>query len=163
MLSTLHLRAEANHRRIHDPANGFEVFGVKSSSKYVRDREKFERVRDELIWSVAEWMKTGAIPADDKLQQEIYAPVWRSLPDGRLKSTPKSEIRDQLGRSPDSFDALALSVWTPIVWRAEEHGAEASPAPLAPTRDVHDANSIWYDGAQPSVGGELNEPWWPKG
>lgn len=156
------LRGEAEHRRIYDPANLFEVFGVKGSSKHVRDRDKFERVRDELVWNLAEWIASGAIPADDKLQAELYAPTWKSLPDSRLKITPKSEIRDELGRSPDSFDALALSVWKPHRWRSEDDAAAAPPAP-PPPRDMQDANNAWFDGPQPGApSGDMNEPWWPK-
>lgn len=106
-------RAEAEHRTLRG-GRLFEVRGVKASSPYVRDPSKFERVKDELVWSLAHWIKTGGIPADADLQMELYTPQWSSLPNGKLRSTPKIAIRDALNRSPDSFDALALAVWSPI-------------------------------------------------
>lgn len=154
------LRAESEHRQKHTPGTAFEVFGVRGSSKYVRERDKFDRVRDELVWNLAEWMKAGAIPSDEQLEAELYAPMWQSLPNGQLKSTPKNDIRDLLGRSPDTFDALALSVWKPTRWKTEASGA----APTKPPADVQDANAIWYDGVQPGMGGgDPGALWWPQG
>lgn len=114
------LRSEAERRRLHEPAAAFDVFAVRSSSKYVRDKTKFVRVREELIWALSEWMATGAIPRDDKLQSELWEPVWSSIPSGQLVATPKDDIREKLGRSPDRFDALALAVHVPRVWMGEE-------------------------------------------
>jgi phage terminase large subunit len=114
------LRAESERRRLHDVANVFDVVSIRSSSKYVRDPTKFERVRDEMIWNCAEWMATAAgIPKDDKLQIEMYEFQWTSMPDGRLRATPKSEIRDKLGRSPDSFDAVCIAVTKRHVWQPD--------------------------------------------
>lgn len=116
--SVLHarLRAEAERRRLHDKGNLFDVVGVKSSSKVVRDPQKFQRVRDELIWTLAEWIATAGIPRDDKLQSELHEPIWTSTPSGQITSTPKSAIREKLGRSPDRFDALALAVHRTATW-----------------------------------------------
>jgi hypothetical protein len=113
------LRAIQQTRLIEDPRKGFELEGVKASDRKVRDATKFERVRDELVWNLAEWLREGAIPKDHKLQTELYAPEWQSLPDGKLKSTPKPMLRDKLGHSPDSFDALALAVRRPFQWIPE--------------------------------------------
>ncbi len=104
------LRDEAERRAIHDRANAFLVVGIKSSSLRVRQASKFERLRDEMMWALAEWMVTGAIPADDRLQNELHASRWSALPDERLKCTPKDDLRDILGRSPDRMDALCLAV-----------------------------------------------------
>lgn len=123
-------RAEVEHRSKRDLAHQFEVFGVKASSQHVRDRDKFERIRDELIWNLAQWILGGAIPPDDQLDSELHEPIWKSTPSGKLRATPKDEIRDALGRSPDSFDALALAVWRPLAWRAEE--AQPPVPPTAP-------------------------------
>ena len=108
------LRSISEFRRLRDPKNNFDVFGVRASSRFVRDKQKFTRIRDELIWALGLWISEAGIPRDDKLQAELYEPVWTSLPDGRLTATPKSAIREKLGRSPDRFDALALAVHVPF-------------------------------------------------
>ncbi|HEX3343917.1 MAG TPA: hypothetical protein VHS09_05055, partial [Polyangiaceae bacterium] len=98
------LRAEAEHRRAHDPGNAFTVVPVRASSRFVREPTKFGRVRDELVWRLAEWLIDGSIPVDAKLEAELYAPSWETVASGCLKCTSKSVLRDMLGRSPDSFD-----------------------------------------------------------
>jgi phage terminase large subunit len=153
------LKGESEHRRVYNVAQLFEVFGIKASSPRVREPEKFERVRDEIVWVLGEWMKTGAIPPDDKLEAELYAPMWKDLVTGKIKITPKPALRDELGRSPDSFDALALAVWTPVRWMTDEEEG-ALPRPPRRTNDPYDANDTWFDGQQP--GGAGDDPWWPK-
>lgn len=126
------LRGEAEHRAIIDQANGFEVFGIRASSRFVRDKTKFDRVRDELIWTLSQWLKEGAIPNDAQLQAELYEPKWEPNANNKLVATPKSQLREKLGRSPDSLDALALSVRGPTII-VEDSGAP----PPAPAIDVY--------------------------
>ena len=45
---------------------------------------------------------------------------WTQVASGRMKVTPKDEIRKILGRSPDRYDAVALSCWEPLSLREEE-------------------------------------------
>lgn len=124
------LRAESERRLVHEPTTYFEVFAVRSgSTKAVREKDKFVRTRDEMIWNLSRWMAEGAIPNDPKLQAECYAPVWESLADGRIQATSKKVLKAMLGRSPDSFDALALAVWKPVSWEA---GIDAGAPPAAP-------------------------------
>lgn len=155
------IRAESLRRR-HDPADKhrrFEAYAIRSSSKHVREKDKFERVRDEMIWVLGEWMHTGAIPANLDLEQELYAPVWTSDANNKLHSTPKSKIRDELGRSPDLFDALALAVRAPGS-RTDEDDAPPKPAP----RDQIEANDwAWRDRAEEAPAAPTTgEPWWPN-
>lgn len=121
-------RADSEHRRIHDVANAFEVYGVKPSSKTVRDPTKFQRVRDELWWVLAEWLGSGgSIPNDDKLQGELHAPEWSSLPGGQLQATAKPVLRDLLNRSTDSADALAVAVRQPMRSTVDARPPEPRP------------------------------------
>lgn len=140
--STLYGRLRAESQlRTQSGRERFDVFGIRGSSRHVRDATKFDRVRDELVWCLSEWIKDGGVPTDQKLHAELYAPTWHSMPDGRLRVTPKSELRDDLGRSPDSFDALALSVWKPTAWKAAESYADKAVrqdyrAPSSASRQV---------------------------
>ena len=137
------------------PGHGFDLFGVKASNHAEREPHIFDRIRDELWASLAKWLKEGGtIPPDPLLEGELYAPNWIGTVQGKLKLTPKDEIRKMLRpqRSPDRADALALAVWQPAAWSPDE-----PPAPPGPTpRDAQDAAS-----ALDMQGG--NDVWWPDG
>lgn len=154
-------RAELEHRRTYDPGRLYEIHGVKGSSRHVHDRDKFERVRDELWWNLARWMRVGSIPSDLKLRAELHAPIWKSLPSGLLKITPKPELEKVLGRSPDSADALSLAVYYPATWTNDSPGAQAQ-ASVPAMRGPEDASAWAWDQAAATDGG-LNEEWWPTG
>jgi phage terminase large subunit len=89
-----------------------QLVGVRASDGAVRQASVYGRVRDELWASLAQWIREGgAIPEDPKLAREIHAPEWTTDIRGRMKATPKDELRKSLGRSPDRADAVALAVW----------------------------------------------------
>ena len=112
------LRQRAEARR------AFELVGVRSSDKARRQPAVYDRIRDELTANVETWLRDGgAIVEDIKLETELHALEWEQQVNGRLKVTPKRKLRKALGRSPDRFDALALSVWEPLSLR------EALPPP----------------------------------
>ena len=113
--------------------HGFEVCGVRSSERAVRNKDRFERVRDELWWNLHEWIRDGgAIPEDTKLSRELHAPQWEESINGKARATGKSELRKLLERSPDRADAVALAVWTPSVF------AFVSPSgPVEPVKTYH--------------------------
>ncbi len=103
-------------------AHSFELVSVVSSDKSWNRVVRCDRVRDELWFRLAEWFQAGgAIPEDSQLEKELHAPKWYTPP-GRdeIKATPKDELRKILeGRSPDSADALCLSVWESTLIRDE--------------------------------------------
>jgi hypothetical protein len=134
------------------PGHEFKVYGVRASNHAEREPDIFDRVRDELFANLAKWVRErGAIPADPLLEQELNAPNWAGNVAGKLKLTPKDQLREILGRSPDRSDALALAVWKPISWNPSDPGP---PGP-EPT-DLQDAAEA-FD----MVGG--NDGWWPSG
>jgi len=72
---------------------------------------KFRQLRDELLWRVREWLRSdvGAmLPPDELLLEELLKPTYRT-PRGYIEITKKDSLREQLRRSPDRLDALALS------------------------------------------------------
>jgi hypothetical protein len=105
----------------------FELAGVRSSERARRQSEGYDRVRDELAANLRDWFRDGgAIPGDVRLEAELaelgFAPNHRN----RSKLTSKDDLRQILGRSPDRYDALALSVWEPLSLRdARSIGAHA--------------------------------------
>lgn len=113
----------------------FEVVGVRSSDAARREPQLYDRMRDELWANLASWMADeGAIPEDTKLAKELHAPEWIGQVNGKLKVTPKKELRKALGRSPDRADAVALSVWESAAIRAERNEEAAPPAAPQPVR-----------------------------
>jgi len=90
----------------------FELHKVRASDRAIREPQTFDRVRDELAQNLWKWMKDGgSILEDERLEAELHALEWEKGTSGRMRLTPKKELRKTLGRSPDSYDALALSVW----------------------------------------------------
>lgn len=121
----------ATHGDVTDET-AIEVFGVRSSDKAIRQPHLYDRVRDELWANLVAWLRDdGAIPEDTKLAKELHAPEWVGQITGKLKATPKADIKAALGRSPDRADACALAAWTPTAASTPppDNGA---PTPSAP-------------------------------
>lgn len=108
----------------------FELVVVRASDGAVRQPRIYGRVRDELTANLEQWIRAGgAILEDDKLAAELHVWSWGQAVTGKLKLLPeKRELRkkDKLGRSPDRYDALALSVWEPLA--LEEDVPDTAPA-----------------------------------
>jgi hypothetical protein len=111
-----------------DRHRAFTYHGVKPSDYAKRARASYDRVRDELWGNVGEWLKTGAIPNEFKLEIELVAPSWIEVEVTRngmrlslIKATPKDVLRapEMLGRSPNLADALGLAIWVPSQFRDE--------------------------------------------
>jgi len=111
----------------------FELVAVRSSDRAIRQQLVYDRMRDELAANLEAWIRDGgAIPEDVKLSAELNSLEWRQAPNGRLKLTPKDDLRKHLGRSPDRYDAIALSAWEPLSLREE-----VSPTARAAARQEH--------------------------
>lgn len=109
----------------------FRLVAVRASDRAQREGHLYDRMRDGLVQNLFGWIKDGgAIITDRKLATEMHQFEWfQHAMNGKYKVTPKDKIKKEIGRSPDRFDALALSVWEPT-WLKEEQGAPAS-APAA--------------------------------
>lgn len=114
----------------------FDLVAVRASDRAIRNPRVYDRMRDELAANLEAWFRDGgAIPENVKLSAELHSLEWYMAPSGRLKLTPKDKIRKELGRSPDHYDALALSCWEPLSLRDEEISpAAARVAEVRPYR-----------------------------
>jgi hypothetical protein len=93
----------------------FELVAMRASDRAVRRPMLYDRLRDELAGNLEAWFRDGgAILEDAKLAKDLHALEWKQAINGRLKVTPKDQLRKMLGRSPDRYDALALACWEPL-------------------------------------------------
>jgi hypothetical protein len=132
----------------------FELVTVKASAGAVRQPQVYDRIRDELAANLEQWFRDGgAILEDVKLSAELHQFEWKQQINGKVKLTPKDAVRKILGRSPDRYDALALSVWEPLSLR-ESNAVPASVAQVAanessdyaPTLDPYAGAEFWQRG-----------------
>lgn len=121
---------EREHRRAP-----FEVVGVRASDKAVRQPFVYDTVRDELAASLEQAFRDGAaILEDTKCSAELHVLEWKQHTNGRLKVTPKDEIRKKLGRSPDRYDSLALAFWDPMSLASNVPASAGKVDGVAPRR-----------------------------
>jgi phage terminase large subunit len=121
----------------------FDVVGVRASDKAVRRAQVYDRMRDELAANLEQWFRDGgAILEDAKLEAELHVFEWKQAVNGRFKLTPKDQVRKLIGRSPDRYDALALSCWEPLSLRDD---IPAGPQQLVAAQDRFAGNTPALD------------------
>lgn len=92
-------------------ANGYSPLDIQFASPAGDPR--FKNRRAELWWSMAEWVKRGAmLPYLPELVAELTTPTY-TFANGKLLLEEKDQIKKRLGRSPDLADALALTFGLP--------------------------------------------------
>lgn len=75
-------------------------------------RDAFTNVRSEAVYVCRDWLRAGGCFArDGKLEGEMAALKYCFDRRNRLKILSKDELRKELGRSTDRFDALALATY----------------------------------------------------
>lgn len=73
--------------------------------------------RSEMYFEMAKWVKDGGqLPDDRELREELCATTFVYQGD-KFRIVEKEIIKDQIGRSPDKADALALTFAFPVVKR----------------------------------------------
>jgi phage terminase large subunit len=113
----LHDKLKA-HLEKKENKGAFELVPVRASDRSQRMPDVYPRMRDALTANLHTWMKDGgAIPEDTKLEKELHVMEWSQQINGMLKVTKKDTVKKLIGRSPDRYDALALSCWEPLSLR----------------------------------------------
>jgi hypothetical protein len=92
---------------------GCSASGIKVASRPTEstDLGEFKILRDQLWWSVREWLRTdpGAmLPPDEQLLEELLVPNYK-IENGKIRIMKKDTMRELLRRSPDRADALCLT------------------------------------------------------
>jgi len=80
------------------------------------DTNTFINKRAESYYRLSDSIKKGLIglPQDNELIEELVNITFMYTENGKIKITPKDKIKEELGRSPDKADALALTYFTTI-------------------------------------------------
>lgn len=87
------------------------------------ENKRYENIRAEMYFKLKEWLeKGGALPDVEGLKEELSKVQYKYSRLGRLMLTPKEEIKDKLGRSPDTADALALTFARPVALKSRGRG-----------------------------------------
>lgn len=94
---------------------GHDVIGVQFGGR-AADYRYFNK-RSEMYFELAKWVKAGgSLPDDRELKEELCATTFIYQGD-KFRIVDKGIIKDQLGRSPDKADALALTFAHPVAQR----------------------------------------------
>lgn len=90
---------------------GRRVTAVTFSAR-ANDERKYVNKRSEMWGDMAEWLHdpiTPSIPDDDSLHADLTAPSYSYTSNSQIKLASKEKIKEELGKSPDAGDALALT------------------------------------------------------
>lgn len=60
-----------------------------------------------------------ALPPDKDLPSELSSPTWRINSSGKIEVESKEKVKDRLGHSPDSADAVVLACFSDVVFDAD--------------------------------------------
>ena len=96
---------------------GFNAIMVQSGAT-ADDKVRFKNRRAENWFRLADWMKTGKIPDDERLRQDLLSVVYTHTSSGKILLKSKKEMKDKHGfPSPDSGDALMFTFDQPVAHR----------------------------------------------
>ncbi len=143
---------DALRAHLEKNTDAFELVALRSSDKAHRQPQLYDRMRDELAANFEAWIRDGGgIPEDAKLSAEMHVPVWIQQSNGKYKYTRKEDFRAELGRSPDRYDAAALSCWEPLSLSDDPSRKLAPTTAAAPAdedeRDPYTPDLNPYEGA----------------
>ena len=116
-------------------AAGHDVIEVQFAGK--ASNYRFFNKRSEMYFELAEWVKAGgALPLDRELKEELCATTYVYQGD-KFRIVEKQIIKDQIGRSPDRADALALTFAFPVAPRDPYRSARRSAPQQAGAYDPY--------------------------
>jgi hypothetical protein len=105
---------------------GARVTGVQFGGR-ASDYRYFNK-RSEMYFELAKWVKDGGqLPDDKELKEELCATTFVYQGD-KFRIVEKELIKQQIGRSPDKADALALTFAFPVVKKSALQQAQKSLA-----------------------------------
>ena len=99
-----------NLRRMAD--HELLIYEINFSAR-ANDNEHYFNKRAEMWDLMGKWVENACLPNDEKLCKDLTN-VRYEIDRGRLKLEDKKAVKQRLGRSPDTADALALTFAYPV-------------------------------------------------
>lgn len=89
---------------------GLPTYNVIFAGTPTRNPEKYSRMRDQIYWETRDWLATEnvSIPNISRLIEELASFKYDDA-SGKIKVEDKKLVKKRIGRSPDYFDALAMT------------------------------------------------------
>jgi hypothetical protein len=75
------------------------------------DNKNYANARAEMYFVTADKIRTGFFVDDEKAKEELRHTTFNVNNSGKTILDPKEHIKSLIGRSPDTSDALCLSVY----------------------------------------------------
>jgi len=93
---------------------GYRAIDANVSNK-AQEMELYANKRAEMYFELKEFIeKGGRIPNDEELMEELLNISYVYTETGKIRIVKKEILKEELGRSPDKADALALSFYAKI-------------------------------------------------
>jgi phage terminase large subunit len=92
---------------------GKDVIAVNFAEKAV-DEKEYTNLRTEAWFNARDFLKDGSIPMDEDFKEGAEVKYYFTSK-GQQQLESKDDIKARIGKSPDTFDALAISVSNPHV------------------------------------------------
>lgn len=90
--------------------NNIAVNAINFAQKANNDAV-YLNARAEMYFNLADKIREGFYIDDDKIREELQYTTYQINGSGKTLLCPKSNIKELIGRSPDTSDALALSLY----------------------------------------------------
>ena len=91
------------------------VFCIDGNAGMAADDPRYFNKRAEMYFNLKNALKLGLkLPRDDDLLEELMSITYSFSEKGQIKLQSKDKIKEELGRSPDRADAVALTFFTTI-------------------------------------------------
>jgi len=108
--------------RLHE--QGLPILGV-NVGETPSNKAQYKLLRDELWGRLKEWLGTRRVrlPDDGRLRDDLLSPKYSFTSDGRLQVESKDRMRSRGLPSPDSADALMMTLAEQGLMTTSEYGA----------------------------------------
>jgi len=102
----------------------FEVnFGGQPDAQWAGDQARMAYKVDEMWWNMAQWLKRGAIPDEQEIEDDLIGREYGYTTDNAIRLEKKEDMKKRGLSSPDNADALALTFAYAVAPRASEYAA----------------------------------------
>lgn len=97
-----------------------KLFRYDAGSEPEGDETEYYSCWGEALYCLGQFLKNGGAFANRRLREELLVAArvieyeekfYKSRDSTVLKATPKDDVKEQLGRSPDCLDAAMMAVW----------------------------------------------------